>query len=281
MTVFGFQFHLYGLLIALGILTSASISAWLAKRRGISPDLVWNGLWWVVIPALVGARLYHVIDRWGDIYSFDPISIFYVWNGGLGIFGGLVGGIIGLFGYWKWKLPITDNHVPITQLLDLIFFGLPLGQAIGRIGNFVNQEVYGLPSSLPWTIFIDPEHRARGYEQFSRFHPLFAYEAIWCLAGFGIMLSTEKLTVILSSAKERRISLGSFALLRMTLSVIRKNYTGFYLMWYGIGRFLLEFLRIPEFSWRIGQIDIAQILSIMMGIGGYWLLKRQCRTNDD
>ena len=251
-TIFGLSFHLYGFLIALGILASAKASAWLAKKRNYSENIIWDGLWWPVVPAIVGARLYHVVDRWGDIYSIDPVKILYVWNGGLGIIGGLIGGLIGLYLYWRFRL--TAYRLPLTALLDLVFFGLPLGQAIGRFGNFFNQEVYGLPSSLPYSIFIDPDHRVSGFEQFSTFHPLFAYEGLWCLLGFGIMFA----------AIWKRSDLGRSDLFR----IVRNSLTGFYLIWYGTGRFFLEFLRIPEFSWRIVGVDMAQVFSVLMIAGG-------------
>lgn len=263
--IFGFTLHLYGFLIAIGILASAQTSAWLAKKRGLSENIIWDGLWWVIIPAIVGARLYHVLDQWENIYSLDPMSVFYIWNGGLGILGGLVGGVGGLLGYWKWKLPITNIQLPITNLLDVVFFGLPLGQAIGRVGNFVNQEVYGLPSSLPFAIFIDPSHRTKGFEQFTRFHPLFAYEALWCILGFFVMLLVE-----------HRIRSD---LIRSDLIKLSRRFSGFYLAWYGVGRFVLEFLRIPEFSWRIGGINMAQVFSLAMIAAGSLLLLTASRTN--
>src|SRR3989338_10478143 len=135
------NFHLYGFLIGLGILSSASTSDWLARRRGLSPDLIWNGLWWVMVSALPGPRLYHVADRWSDIYRLDPISTLYIWNGGLGIFGGLIGGFLGLWLYWRFRISDFGFRISVKSLGDLAAFGLPLGQAVGRLGNLVNQEV--------------------------------------------------------------------------------------------------------------------------------------------
>ncbi len=244
-----FNFHLYGFLIGLGILASASASAWLARRRGLDPDLIWNGVWWVMIPALAGARLYHVADRWGDIYRLDPISSLYIWSGGLGIFGALAGGLIGLFAYYFFRLRFTVHGSRFTNLLDLAFFGFPLGQAVGRLGNWVNQEVYGLPTKLPWGIYIKPENRLPRYINYSSFHPLFAYEAIWNLAGFAIML------------------------------FIRRGYAGFYLIWYGLGRFFLDFLRPQEFAWFIGNLNLAQFFSAGLIIAGIVILCRGRESN--
>jgi phosphatidylglycerol:prolipoprotein diacylglycerol transferase len=244
-----FNFHLYGFLIGLGILASAWASARLARRRGLSPDLIWNGLWWVMVPALIGARLYHVADRWPDIYQFDPISVFYIWNGGLGIFGGLLGGLLGFFIYYRLHLRLTVHDSLFTDFLDLAFFGLPLGQAVGRLGNWVNQEVYGLPTNLPWGIYIRPENRLPEFANFSRFHPLFAYEAVWNLLGFTIMFLSEKKNLM-----------------------IRRSYAGFYLIWYGLARFGLEFLRPQEFAWFIGNFNLAQIFSLILIAAGlaFW-----------
>lgn len=240
-----FNFHLYGFLIGLGILASASCSAWLVRRRGLNPDLIWNMLWWVMIPAIAGARLYHVADRWGDIYALDPVSSLYIWNGGLGIFGGLLGGILGLWIYYKLRL--TSYQLPITNYLDIAFFGLPSGQAVGRLGNWFNQEVYGLPTSLPWGIYINPENRLPQYANNSIFHPLFAYEALWNLLGFALMLISEKFN---------------------RLPLIRRSFAGFYLIWYGVGRFVLDFLRPAEFSWTVANLNFGQLFSAGLILSG-------------
>ena len=199
-----FGFHWYGLLIGIGILAAIQASTWLAKRRKIDEQILWNGAWWALAGGLIGARLYHVLDLWSEIYSLDPISAFYIWNGGLGIIGGLIGGFVGLWFYKRftiYDLPArNDSHSEaggrFTNLLDIAFFGLPIGQAIGRIGNFINQEVYGLPTDLPWGIYID--------EKFGRFHPLFAYEALWMLLGFGLMFMAEKTDKLNSFQKSFR-----------------------------------------------------------------------------
>jgi len=253
-----FNFHLYGFLIGLGILASASTSAWLARRRGLSPDLIWNGLWWVMVSALIGARLYHVADRWSDIYRLDPISTLYIWNGGLGIFGGLIGGFLGLWLYWRFRISDFGFRISVKSLGDLAAFGLPLGQAVGRLGNLVNQEVYGLPTNLPWGIYISPENRLPEFVNFNRFHPRFAYEAVWNLLGFTLMLLSEKLfrlsTIVIPT--------------NSLMAKIRHSYAGFYLIWYGLGRFSLDFLRPQEFVWYLGYINLAQLFSLILIAAG-------------
>ncbi|MBI5356313.1 prolipoprotein diacylglyceryl transferase [Candidatus Collierbacteria bacterium] len=253
-----FGFHWYGLIIGIGILAAIQASTWLAKRRKIDEEVLWKAAWWALIGGLIGARAYHVLDLWTEIYSFDPISALYIWNGGLGIIGGILGGIIGLFIYYKFIIHHPSSIIHFHSLLDIVFFGLPLGQAVGRLGNWVNQEVYGLPTSLPWGIYINPENRLAGYEQFSRFHPLFAYEALWMVLEFGLMLLAEKTD---------------------KLKLIKRSYTGFYLMWYGVGRFWLDFLRPTEFVWQLNLptgfvLNMAQAISgLMMILGGLLMIK--------
>ncbi len=257
-----FGFHWYGLIIGIGVLASIQASTWLARRRKIDEEMLWKAAWWVLIGGLIGARTYHVLDLWPEIYSFDPISALYIWNGGLGIIGGLIGGFVGLLTYYKLKIenchaehgPALQDKLKITakSLIDLAVFGLPLGQAIGRIGNFINQEVYGLPTNLPWGIFIDRENR--------RFHPLFAYEALWMLLGFGLMFLAEKTN---------------------KLKLIKKSYAGFYLVWYGLGRFWLDFLRPVEFVWQLNLtegfvLNMAQASSLLMIAFGLGLLIHYC-----
>ena len=246
-----FGFHWYGLIIGIGVLAALQASVWLAKRRGVSEEILWKAAWWALVGGLIGTRLYHVLDLWTEVYSLDPISALYIWNGGLGIIGGLIGGFIGLLLFKRF----TIYELRFMNLLDVAFFGLPIGQAIGRIGNFINQEVYGLPTNLPWGISIDNKP--------GRFHPLFAYESIWMLLGFSLMFLAEKTD---------------------KLQWIKKSYAGFYLVWYGIGRFWLDFLRPTEFVWQLKIIsgitlNMAQASSLMMVILGGLLLSRFRHVN--
>lgn len=256
MQILGVTIHGYGLLVGFGVLLAANASAWLARRRGLADEVVWNGLWWVLIWGLVGARLYHVLDYWEEAYRFSPVSVVFVWQGGLGILGGILAGIAGLFFYWQRSLKKTG--LPFPRLIDLVFFGAPLGQAVGRLGNWLNQEVYGWPTNLPWGIFIRPENRLPELANFDRFHPLFAYEAIWTLLGFALMLTAEVLP---------------------RLAWLKKSFFAFYLIWYGFGRFFLEFLRPQAYVLTVGIFDrtfnLAQLLSLVMVFSGIFVLLRR------
>ena len=221
---------MYGILVTSGILAGAWVASKMARKFKIEGDRVWDGLVWIVVGGIVGARLYHVIDLW-EYYRQNLTLIPQVWTGGLGIFGGIAGGVVGLW------LFCQKNNQDFLKWLDLIGVGAPLGQAIGRWGNYFNQELYGLKTDLLWGIYI----KAEG----DYFHPLFGYESLWNLAVFGVMW---KLT--------RRFS-GKWA-----------RGTGFmiYLGLYSWGRFWLEFLRLESWSVssRMGEIRVAQGVSLTL-----------------
>ena len=218
--------HWYGIFITLALIAAIFIAAVEAKRRGEALGDVLN-LALIVIPlGIIGARLYHVIDEW-DFYSQNLILIFG--GRGLGIFGAVIGGAIGLLIYTKWKKLST------LRWLDIVAPGLILAQAIGRWGNFYNQELYGYPSDLPWGIYIDPANRLPGYETFSHFHPLFLYESLWNLLGFSLLM-------VLGRKLRHRLLDGDIFFL--------------YVIYYGVGRFLLEGLKIDV--WTIASIPTAR-----------------------
>jgi len=243
-------FYLYGLLIGLGILAAAGVVEIIRKKGLIEENELktWDvgGLiLWVVGLGIIGARIYHVVDLW-EYYVVRPKEILMLWNGGLGIYGGILGGIIGALIYSKnvWKRFLV--------IADIVVVGLPLGQAIGRWGNFFNQELYGLPIDSAWGIYIKPENRLLEVMEYERFHPLFLYESLWCLMIFIILW---KVMV------NKRIKLGKGGM------VI--TYLGFY----GLGRFLLEYLRIE--SWQIYGVNVAQGISLLlMVIAVKWWIKR-------
>lgn len=260
--------HWYGIIIVTGALAGAYAASIEAKRRGEDPEDVWNGLVWCLIAGILGARLYHVLsspqgtsigfEYYFVTNPFDTLRIFglsipfptalMIWNGGLGIFGGVAGGVLAVAIY-TWR-----NHLVIARWLDIGAPGLILGQAIGRWGNFINQELYGPPTTLPWGIPIDANHRIPPFTDLSRFpvgttrfHPLFLYESLWNLAVFAALM------IIGRRYKDRLKDGDIFSL---------------YLILYSLGRIFVESLR-PD-AWLIGTIPTAQLVSaalIVLGVG--------------
>src|SRR3989344_1066842 len=175
--------HLYGLIIAVSIyagylLAKRRFSAYRIPRKIFDDPILLLPL----VLAIVGARLYHVLDYW-LVYSQRPIEIFYITSGGLGIWGAIAGAVLGF-----WFVAKVRN-LNFLSTLDLASPSLLLGQAIGRIGNYVNQEGFGPPTSLPWGVYINPDRRPAIYSQYNFFHPTFFYEAFIDLIFFVLILS--------------------------------------------------------------------------------------------
>ena len=236
--------HWYGIILASAILFAAWLGTAEAKRRGEDPEVGWTMLLWVIAGGVIGARLYHVIHMW-SFYSTHPDLIIQVWNGGLGIPGAVAGGALAVWLYTRW------NHLPTGRWFDIFVMAVPLGQAIGRLGNFVNQELYGPPTTLPWGIPIDAAHRVPEWANLTqypvattRFVPLFAYEAILSLITLGLMLW-------ISRRFAARLYDGDMLLI--------------FIMCYGLVRSYLETYRVQ--NWVIAGIPTATWL----GIGGFVL----------
>ncbi|HEX2221408.1 MAG TPA: prolipoprotein diacylglyceryl transferase [Candidatus Limnocylindria bacterium] len=249
------ELHWYGIIIASAVLVAALLGTWVARFKGENHEHGWGMLLLVVVLAVLGARIYHVIHEW-DVYSQQPALIPQVWRGGIGIPGALIGGAVGI-AFYTWR-----NGLSTARWLDIFAPAVLLGQAIGRLGNFVNQELYGPPTSLPWGIPIDAEHRIGEWMDLSqypvdttRFHPLFAYEALLNLAGMGLIL-------LLMWRLGRRLYDGDMALM--------------YMVWYGGVRSYLETFRTD--NWTIGGIPTAMWLGIAaVMIGGGWLILRHLK----
>ncbi|HEY67274.1 MAG: prolipoprotein diacylglyceryl transferase [Chloroflexi bacterium] len=250
-----FGIHWYGVLIITGVMLGALYAAWRAQQDGENPEHVWNGLVVAIILAIIGARLYHIFSEprggmmgW-SYYRQHPIEALYIWQGGLGIYGAIAGGALGVLLY-AWRARLRP-----LQWLDYGAPGLALGQAIGRWGNFINQELYGPPTNLPWGLIIDPEHRIAPYNDLTTyppdtlFHPTFLYESLWCLLVF------IALAVIAHKWKDRLLEGDIFL---------------GYIIGYPLGRFFIEYLR-PD-AWMIGPIAAAQLFAILCVVGGVVLL---------
>jgi prolipoprotein diacylglyceryl transferase len=242
----------YGLMIALGVFAAV----WLAQRRwakrGHDPE-DWVYVAMRAVPAgLIGARVYHVITdwksfegRWGDVYK--------IWQGGLGIPGGLIAGV--LVGVWAAR----RRHMPLADALDVVAPALALAQAIGRIGNWFNQELFGKPTDLPWGLKIDVQNRPPGYTVYETFHPTFLYELIWNLGlcGFLIWLDSKR--------------------------VVRRGYLlAVYVLGYATGRLWIESLRIDKASRIFGvRVNIWTSLLAIIVSGTILLVYGLRRDRDD
>jgi phosphatidylglycerol---prolipoprotein diacylglyceryl transferase len=254
-------FHWYGLIIVTGIFLAALVVALLAKRDGKDPDHVWNALVWIVLLGVVGARLWHVLfpaqssvaaGRTAEWYLTHPFDLhdgpLIIWNGGLGIFGAVIGGALGVFIYGR------RHKLDIMSWIDIAAISLPLGQAIGRWGNFVNQELYGKPTDLPWGISLD--HPPTGYTTSDTFHPLFLYESLWNLINFGILL-------LVWFRFRERLKQGDVLLL--------------YLVLYPIARFALEFLRFEPTM--VGAVNVSRVFAIGVALVAAGLLAYRHRND--
>jgi phosphatidylglycerol:prolipoprotein diacylglycerol transferase len=244
-----FGIHWYGILIVTGIMMGATYAAWRSRRDGENPDHIWNALILAILLGILGARLYHVVSSpeggmvgW-SYYRENPIKILYIWEGGLGIYGAIVGGFVGVVIYaWRAKLR------PL-QWLDYGAPGLAIGQAIGRWGNFINQELYGPPTTLPWGVVISPQHRIAQYADLTLyppdtlFHPTFLYESLLALILFLAL-------ALIHIRFQDRLLLGDI-------------FFG-YLIGYPIVRFFIEYFR-PD-AWMIGKIAAAQLFAIIFAL---------------
>lgn len=228
----------YGTILALAILLGAYVASLEARRRGRGGELVWDGLIWVLIFGFLGARLYHVLNLW-EFYKVNKVSILYLGNGGLGIYGALAGGVVGLLVWGKGIKGLKG--VKMGEMLDIAAPGLAIGQSVGRFANYFSQEIYGWPTSLPWGIYIPPQKRFEGLESFAYFHPLFLYESLWNLLNFLLL-------IIIIRRFEHKLLPGELFLI--------------YLPTYALGRLFLEGLRIQ--SWMLGGLRVAQGVSIVL-----------------
>lgn len=237
------KIYFYGIIIMLGVLVAVWISIRETKKHGLDSEIVWDLVPWLLVSGIIGARIWHVLTPSKSMgvgfeyYLLHPIEILNIRQGGLGIPGGVVGGVIALLVFTKKK------NFDFLEWADIIAPGLALAQAIGRWGNFFNQELYGPPSNLPWAIYIDPAHRLSGFEEFSRFHPMFLYESIWNLINFFIL-------IFLSRKLKNKLLPGDIFCA--------------YLIIYPIGRFLLEFIRLD--SSYVGGVNANQITMAVVAV---------------
>jgi len=241
-----FHIYFYGILITIGVIAAAFLAQAGAKRRGLNPDVIWDVLFWVVVAGIVGARIWHILTpppsmvaqgittKW---YLMHPLDMINIRNGGLGIPGAIIGGALALWIYCR------NKKLTFLTWLDIVAPGVALAQAIGRWGNFFNQELYGKPTNLPWKIYIDPLHRVAGYQNYDYFTPLFLYESLWNLLNMAVLLW-------LGRRFEKWLKPGDLFF--------------FYAIMYAIGRFFLEFLRLD--ASQVAGINFNQTFMVIVAL---------------
>ncbi len=208
---------------ALCIIAGIIVAIWIGERRwiargGTAGEVSDLAVWGVPF-GIVGGRLYHVLTDWQLYFGEDknPITALYVWRGGLGIWGAIALGAVGVL------IGAKLRGIKLLPMLDAIAPGVLLAQALGRWGNWFNQELFGRPTDLPWALEIDEAHRPSGYLDQTTFHPTFLYESLWCVAVFAVVVWAD-----------RRFQLG------------HGRVAALYVMAYTLGRFWIESLRIDE-----------------------------------
>ncbi len=236
----------YGVVIMLGAVAGAWLAAREVKRRGGDPETVWDVLIYLIIGGVIGARLWHVFTPPPSSiaqgyttahYLTHPLDLINLRLGGLGIPGAVIGGAIALYYYTR------KHKMSFAEWADIAAPSLALGQAIGRFGNYFNQELYGMPTDLPWKIYIDPNHRVSGFENFEYFHPLFLYESLWNFANMFFL-------IWLTRRFEGRLKPGDVLIVYMII--------------YPIGRFLLDFLRLD--ASMLGGINANQTFMAVVAV---------------
>ena len=216
--------NFYGLVIGIGLLLAVWYGCKRSKQFGIKQDDILDGVLWIVPFAVLCARLYYCIFSW-DSYKDNPISILYIWQGGLAIYGGVLGAIVGVAVFCKFK------KIKLPALLDLVSLGFLIGQSIGRWGNFFNREAFGAATDIFCRMGL--LNKYTGLVEY--YHPTFLYESLWNAAGFVLLHFLSK-----KRKYDGQIALG-------------------YAAWYGLGRAFIEGLRTDSLMW--GPVRVSQALA--------------------
>ena len=216
--------HFYGLIIAVGMLLAVLYASKRSKEFGLKEDDLIDGVLWVTPFAIICARLYYCIFEW-DQYASNPISILYIWNGGLAIYGGVLGAVIGLSVFCKVR------KIKATAMMDVVALGLLIGQSVGRWGNFMNREAFGAPTDS--FLRMGLYNTATGAVEY--YHPTFLYESLWNFVGFLLLHFLSK-----KRKYDGQVALG-------------------YVAWYGLGRASIEGLRMDSLYW--GPFRVSQVLA--------------------
>ena len=222
--------NFYGVIIALGLMLAVLYGWKRAKQFGIKEDDLTDGVLWVVPFAILCARLYYCAFRWEEEgYGADPVSILYIWRGGLAIYGGVIGAAVGTVVHCLIK------KIKIPALLDLVVLGFLIGQSLGRWGNFFNREAFGAETESFLRMGLELDANRKMVSEMRYYHPTFLYESLWNLAGFVLLHFLSK-----KRQYDGQIALG-------------------YVAWYGLGRTVIEALRTDSLYW--GPFRVSQVLA--------------------
>jgi phosphatidylglycerol:prolipoprotein diacylglycerol transferase len=243
----------YGIILMLGAVAGGWLASREVKRRGYDPEMVWDLLVYLIVGGVIGARLWHIFTPppssiaqgfTTQFYLTHPLDALSIWKGGLGIPGTIIGGLVALYFY-------VQNNKAITffEWTDIAAPSLALGQAIGRWGNFFNQELYGAPTNLPWKIFIDPAHRLDDFKDVAYYHPLFAYESLLNLANMLFLIWVSR---------------------QYSDKLKKGDVFNLYLIFYPVVRFCLDFLRLD--ASKVYSININQTLMAVVAIAATLVL---------
>lgn len=244
----------YGIILMLGAVAAAWMSEREARRREQNPEIVWDAMVWVLIGGIIGARLWHILTPQPTLvaqgittkyYLTHPLDALAIWKGGLGIAGAVIGGGLTMYLYCR------KHKIDFVIWADIVAPGLALAQGIGRWGNFVNQELYGPPTDLPWGIPIEPIYRLPEYAQYTHFHPVFLYESLWNLANMALLLWMGR---------------------KLADRLIPGDLFLTYLITYPIGRFLLEFIRLDSPKTGVINTNQAFVAAVALAAAAmiYW-----------
>jgi prolipoprotein diacylglyceryl transferase len=241
------QLRAYGLMIAFGVFAAVWLGQKRAPSRGIDPLVIQNSALRAVPAGLIGSRIYHVATDW-RAFEGRWLDAFKIWQGGLGIPGGMLAGVL------VGVLYARRAGIHVGDLVDVVAPALPLAQVIGRIGNWFNQELFGRPTSLPWAVRIDPDHRPAKYADESTFHPTFLYEMVWNLALVLVMIWLDRKRV-----------------------VPRGRLIAIYLIGYGLGRLWIELLRVDPAGHLFGvRVNVwVSLLAIVAGTAALMMPRRR------
>jgi prolipoprotein diacylglyceryl transferase len=242
----------YAMLILLGIVVGLLVADRRWQARGGRAGTVYDVALWAIPLGIVGARLYHVLTDWPTYFGdggLGFIAALKIWEGGLGIWGAVAGGFLG------GAIACRRRGIPLSHFADAVAPAIVLAQAIGRWGNWVNQELFGRPTDVPWAVQIDPENRPAGFEEFATFHPTFLYESLWNLGVFAVLLWAD-----------RRWRLGHGRVFAL------------YVMLYTVGRLWIELLRIDTASIVLGlRVNVWTSVLVFAGALAYfvWSARRR------